>query len=46
MNKSEKLVVTWIQVSLDTVSLDGTRRPLYGENPKGSLSTRSGASCR
>jgi hypothetical protein len=35
MNKSEKLVGTWIQVSIDTVSLDGTRRPLYGENPKG-----------
>jgi hypothetical protein len=35
MNKSEKLVGTWIHISIDTVSLDGTRRPLYGENPKG-----------
>jgi Lipocalin-like domain len=35
MNKSEKLVGTWILISIDTVSLDGTRRPLYGENPKG-----------
>jgi Lipocalin-like domain len=29
----EKLVGT--QVSIDVVSADGTRRPLYGENPKG-----------
>jgi Lipocalin-like domain len=31
----EKLVGTWLQVSIDVVSTDGTRRPLYGENPKG-----------
>jgi hypothetical protein len=31
----EALVGTWMQVSLDTVSADGTRRPLYGENAKG-----------
>jgi hypothetical protein len=31
------LVGTWVQVSLDTVSLDGTRRPLYGENAKGMI---------
>jgi hypothetical protein len=31
----EKLVGTWLQVSIDVVSGDGTRRPLYGENPKG-----------
>jgi hypothetical protein len=31
----EKLVGTWLQVSVDVVSPDGTRRPLYGENPKG-----------
>jgi hypothetical protein len=31
----EKLVGTWLQVSIDVVSADGTRRPLYGENPKG-----------
>jgi hypothetical protein len=37
MNKSELLVGTWIQVSLDTVSADGTRRPLYGENAKGMI---------
>jgi hypothetical protein len=35
MNKLEKLIGTWIQVSIDVVSADGTRRPLYGENPKG-----------
>jgi len=37
MEKSPKdtLVRTWIQVSIDVVSPDGTRRPLYGENPKG-----------
>jgi hypothetical protein len=31
----EKLVGTWLQVSIDVVSANGTRRPLYGENPKG-----------
>jgi hypothetical protein len=31
----DTLVRTWIQVSIDVVSPDGTRRPLYGENPKG-----------
>ena len=37
MKKSPRdtLVGTWIQASLDTVSADGTRRPLYGENAKG-----------
>jgi hypothetical protein len=37
LKKSPKdtLVGTWIQVSLDTVSADGTRRPLYGANAKG-----------
>jgi hypothetical protein len=36
MKKSPKdtLVRTCIQVSIDVVSPDGTRRPLYGENPK------------
>lgn len=33
----DTLVGTWIQVSLDTVSADGTRRPLYGENAKGMI---------
>jgi Lipocalin-like domain len=33
----DTLVGTWMQVSLDTVSLDGTRRPLYGENAKGMI---------
>jgi hypothetical protein len=32
---NDTLVGTWVQVSLDTVSADGTRRPLYGENAKG-----------
>jgi hypothetical protein len=31
----EKLVGTWLQVSVDVVSPDGVRSPLYGENPKG-----------
>jgi hypothetical protein len=31
----EKLVGTWLQFSVDVVSSDGTRRPLFGENPKG-----------
>ncbi len=31
----ERLVGTWLQVSLDVVSADGTRRPLYGDHPKG-----------
>src|SRR5262249_395085 len=35
MSKLEKLVGTWLQVSIDTVAADGTRKPLYGENPKG-----------
>jgi hypothetical protein len=37
LKKSPKdtLVGTWIQVSIDVVSPDGKRRPLYGENPKG-----------
>src|ERR1700712_4771112 len=29
------LVGTWLQVSVDVVSTDGTRRALFGENPKG-----------
>lgn len=33
----EMLVGTWIQVSLDTVADDGTRRPLYDENAKGMI---------
>ena len=33
----DTLVGTWIQVSLDTVSPDGTRQPLYGENAKGMI---------
>jgi Lipocalin-like domain len=39
LKKSPKdtLVGTWMQVSLDTVSGDGTRRPLYGENAKGMI---------
>ena len=39
MTKSPKdtLVGTWLQVSLDTVSAQGTRRPLYGENAKGMI---------
>ena len=39
MQKSPKdtLVGTWVQVSLDTVSSDGSRRPLYGENAKGMI---------
>jgi len=35
MSKLEKLIGTWLQVSIDTVATDGTRRPLYGEHPKG-----------
>jgi len=35
MISTEKLIGTWLQVSIDTVSADGTRRPLYGEDPKG-----------
>ena len=39
MKKSPKdtLVGTWVQVSLDTVAADGTRRPLYGKNAKGMI---------
>jgi len=39
LKKSPKatLVGTWMQVSLDTLSADGTRRPLYGENAKGMI---------
>jgi len=39
MKKSpkDKLVGTWLQVSLDAVSAQGTRRPLYGENAKGMI---------
>jgi hypothetical protein len=39
LKKSPKdtLVGTWVQVSLDTVSADGTRRSLYGENAKGMI---------
>jgi hypothetical protein len=39
LKKSPKdtLVGTWVQVSLDTVSADGTRRPLYGANAKGMI---------
>jgi hypothetical protein len=33
----ETLVGTWMQVSLDTVTANGTRRPLYGENAKGMI---------
>jgi len=29
------LVGTWLQVSVDVVSIDGTRRARYGDNPKG-----------
>jgi len=29
------LVGTWLQVSVDVVSTDGTRRGLFGDNPKG-----------
>jgi len=29
------LVGTWLQVSVDIVSTDGSRRPRYGDNPKG-----------
>lgn len=29
------LVGTWLQVSVDVVSTDGTRRARYGDNPKG-----------
>jgi hypothetical protein len=32
---NEKLLGTWIQVSIDVVFPDGTKHPLYGENPKG-----------
>jgi hypothetical protein len=35
VSKREELVGTWLQVSIDTVAADGTKRPLYGENPKG-----------
>jgi hypothetical protein len=35
MSKLEMLIGTWLQVSVDTVAADGTRKPLYGENPKG-----------
>jgi hypothetical protein len=44
MQKSpaDTLVGTWIQVSLDTVSSDGARRPLYGENAKGMIIYTSG----
>jgi hypothetical protein len=31
----DKLVGTWLQVSVDVVYPDGTKHPLYGENPKG-----------
>jgi Lipocalin-like domain len=39
LKKSPKdtLVGAWVQVSLDTVSADGTRRPLYGANAKGMI---------
>ena len=29
------LVGTWLQVSIDVTSTDGTRRALFGDNPKG-----------
>jgi Lipocalin-like domain len=29
------LVGTWLQVSVDVTSTDGTRRALFGDNPKG-----------
>jgi len=31
----ERLVGTWLQVSVDVVSTDGTKRHLYGDDPKG-----------
>lgn len=31
----EQLVGTWIYVSVDTVSADGNRTPMYGANPQG-----------
>jgi len=31
----EQLVGTWTYVSVDTVSLDGSRVPMYGPNPQG-----------
>jgi hypothetical protein len=39
LKKSPKdtLVGTWVQVSLDTVAAEGTRRPLYGANAKGMI---------
>lgn len=39
MKKSPKdtIVGTWVQISLETVSTEGTRRPLYGENAKGMI---------
>jgi hypothetical protein len=33
----ETLVGAWVQVSLDTVSSEGIKRPLYGENAKGMI---------
>jgi hypothetical protein len=36
-SRKEALVGTWMQVSLETVSADGIRRPLYGENAKGMI---------
>jgi Lipocalin-like domain len=36
-SSKEALVGTWMQVSLATVSADGTRQPLYGENAKGMI---------
>jgi hypothetical protein len=33
----DMLVGTWVQVSLNTVSSQGARRPLYGENAKGMI---------
>jgi hypothetical protein len=34
---TKTLVGTWMQVSLDTVSADGMRRSLYGDNAKGMI---------
>jgi len=33
----EQLVVTWLQVSIDGMSPDSTKRQLFGPNPKGIL---------
>jgi hypothetical protein len=40
----DTLVGTWVQVSLDTVWSEGTRRPLYGKNALGMIIYTSDAS--